>query len=1190
MKIKNFLRKGTAVICAAVLVCGFVLPAFSSLAGTNEVDITTSTTMGNAHTGWQDGCWTVFIDPGDYTIASADLADGTSSYFYINNHESVNNVDMAEYVLINGMSVREHINSYTGSRGSGFPMNIGAVYNPILMDTFQPYDSIRVSVLSDYIAMSELNEVTLKAGFNWRNQSGETLKVTKDVTYKYAADGTATRKVEEIKKIGWKDFGVTAETTYKDTMTALSYDGTTLDNTEFEGDITFSACSELRYGGAGEWLGLQLSVDNSGRFRIVEGTYAVETIGGWSWPENPYNERVFTPADLGITEYDSLIGKRITLKIKMEEVTDTTAKVTIHINDKVVGGSFRMTSKDANTFKTGKVVGMCGNAYGAYNPITVHVEAAPPIVEPELTKITWKDFGVTTETTYKDTLTALSYDGTSLDNTEFEGDITFSACSELRYGGSGEWLGLQLSVDNSGRFRILEGTYALEPIGGWSWPENPYNERVFTPADLGITEYDSFAGQRITLNIKMEEVTETTAKVTISINDKVVGGSFRMTSKDANTYKTGTAVGMCGNAYGAYNPITAHVEAEPPIVTDPEQFPEGFVELTHLKFGIDNGEYEVTNGILAATGEVTDRSSFDKTYLHVPEITFTGDADLNFFGFSGWEGFKLRSTGADGTLALTSGWGQLLPAVIMNSEKAGVNLVGGTYDLKVTIEYTSETTLSLGVWFNDALYDNAYITVDLANKGADNVGMYMGLSSYNDNGGRIKLEGAEKPPKPTEPITPPTNLQKITLADFGGNIESKTLTADGLMSGELKNLNSYKDVLFDADVDFSTATPGDNTYIRFGGALEGWVGLSIQTRMDGSMALIDCKDNRLLMSFQTNTAGVNFYEKKFNLKVSFEYVDSDSDGEKDDLKLGVYFNNRLYDNEYVVVKDRVADMTKWLLIYTDDIVAHPLTIRLPGEKDPEPIQPDAGLKIITFSSFGIEDADFTNIDTGNFCASGLYRDMIKGKTLDGTLFHGKVKFSTAYGADIRLGGVKDGWTGIRLATTGDGCLILEDTAIENKKLSKILVPTVAGSTLTGEWLDLMMSIQYVDNDGDGKKDDVKLGIWLNSVLYENQYIYIDDYTECLGSYMGIYSSNANSHISIRSIEIETYIDLALFGFDDNYASRFKTTGDYYVAGKPHGVTEAPFTGEKRSSAFWYIPAALLGMILCVCMRRYKKYQ
>lgn len=134
----------------------------------------------------------------------------------------------------------------------------------------------------------------------------------------------------------------------------------------------------------------------------------------------------------------------------------------------------------------------------------------------------------------------------------------------------------------------------------------------------------------------------------------------------------------------------------------------------------------------------------------------------------------------------------------------------------------------------------------------------------------------------------------------------------------------------------------------------------------------------------------------------------------------------------------------------------------------------------------------------------------------------------------------------------------------------------------------MMSVQYVDSDGDGKKDDVKLGIWFDGVLYENKYIYIADFAESMGSYMGIYSSNPESHISIRSIEVETYIDLALFGFDDNYASRFKTTGDYYVAGEPRGVTEAPFTGEKRSSVFWYMPAVLLGMIFCVCMRRYKK--
>ena len=50
---------------------------------------------------------------------------------------------------------------------------------------------------------------------------------------------------------------------------------------------------------------------------------------------------------------------------------------------------------------------------------------------------------------------------------------------------------------------------------------------------------------------------------------------------------------------------------------------------------------------------------------------------------------------------------------------------------------------------------------------------------------------------------------------------------------------------------------------------------------------------------------------------------------------------------------------------------------------------------------------------------------------------------------------------------------------EEKKLSKMLSPAIAGTTLAGKWLDLMMSVQYVDSDGDGKKDDVKLGIWFD---------------------------------------------------------------------------------------------------------------
>ena len=48
---------------------------------------------------------------------------------------------------------------------------------------------------------------------------------------------------------------------------------------------------------------------------------------------------------------------------------------------------------------------------------------------------------------------------------------------------------------------------------------------------------------------------------------------------------------------------------------------------------------------------------------------------------------------------------------------------------------------------------------------------------------------------------------------------------------------------------------------------------------------------------------------------------------------------------------------------------------------------------------------------------------------------------------------------------------------------------------------MKVSIQYVDNDGDGTKNDVKVGMWFNDKLYENKYIYLKDYAN-LGYSMG----------------------------------------------------------------------------------------
>ena len=46
----------------------------------------------------------------------------------------------------------------------------------------------------------------------------------------------------------------------------------------------------------------------------------------------------------------------------------------------------------------------------------------------------------------------------------------------------------------------------------------------------------------------------------------------------------------------------------------------------------------------------------------------------------------------------------------------------------------------------------------------------------------------------------------------------------------------------------------------------------------------------------------------------------------------------------------------------------------------------------------------------------------------------------------------------------------------------------------GKEVDVKISIEYVDQDGDGSENDVKLGMWFNDKLYDNEYIYLKNYT------------------------------------------------------------------------------------------------
>lgn len=158
-----------------------------------------------------------------------------------------------------------------------------------------------------------------------------------------------------------------------------------------------------------------------------------------------------------------------------------------------------------------------------------------------------------------------------------------------------------------------------------------------------------------------------------------------------------------------------------------------------------------------------------------------------------------------------------------------------------------------------------------------------------------------------------------------------------------------------------------------------------------------------------------------------------------------------------------------------------------------------GLEELHFIDFGLNNVEYTK---------GTYKGEYGGTTLDDTLISAKVTFTPKGDTHILVGGkAAMGGFGINALVplkSEEWVLRLYDTNVDKKgwKFDPIyFYSDVAGVPLVGQEIDLKISIQYVDNDGDGIENDVKVGMWFNDKLYNNEYIYLKDFAT-LGYSMG----------------------------------------------------------------------------------------
>lgn len=69
--------------------------------------------------------------------------------------------------------------------------------------------------------------------------------------------------------------------------------------------------------------------------------------------------------------------------------------------------------------------------------------------------------------------------------------------------------------------------------------------------------------------------------------------------------------------------------------------------------------------------------------------------------------------------------------------------------------------------------------------------------------------------------------------------------------------------------------------------------------------------------FTPEIAKTQFKDTRILLQITTERVDSDNDGNYDDIKLGVWFNGTLYDNVYIYLVDAVDNHSSEFCVDTE---------------------------------------------------------------------------------------------------------------------------------------------------------------------------------------------------------------------------------------------------------------------------------
>ena len=780
----------------------------------------------------------------------------------------------------------------------------------------------------------------------------------------------------------------------------------------------------------------------------------------------------------------------------------------------------------------------------------ITLENAP---EKDFTAWTFRDLNIDDQTVTEDLNWAKPASTVSnLDRTIFHGTIMFpddGSFGNFYIGGSPDksasfYSGFLIRGNTDGSHSL---DLSFQPSG-----QNPVKITYLYPDTAGTTIRGN---EELLFSMSVEYLSESGGKVTARIGVFLDGKLYNNTYFTVGDLEAAALTRFFKWKFPAGNPVVkSYPEMEAPEQITLENAPEkDFTAWTFRDLDIED---QTVTEDLNWTKPAVNIPNLDKTIFH-GIIMFPDGGSFGNFCIGGspdttvstYSGFLIRGN-TDGSHSLDLSFhpsGQTPIKITYLYPDAAGTAVRGNEELlfSMSVEYLSESegsvTAKIGVFLDGKLYNNKYFTVSDLEAAA-----LTRFVKWKAPAGNPIVKSYPDAPEPQDIYldeVPEKDFACWTFDDLGINDQYLSVHLNWEDDWKENTLgNSLDHTIFNGLIHFPADTENfGNFYI--GGAGENdaskWRGFFFTANgttdelclgfagTDGN--LFNKYGNTqssamkgILSKFTPDKAGTTLRgNASLQVSLSVEYTAETDDTA--DLKIGVFFDGKLYGGEYLTIsqapKDFLRQNVRYYAIGPNNGI---FSQHLCGKKT-SAITPRSSYEELTLRDFSIIDSKATKIEGSDFRLSN-YRDY---DSLDGRAVSVVCSFPEDGAARFSIGGTF--WRGVYLGTGNDGRMELCYVNAEGGLLRMDYIDAAkAGvSSLTGRSVTYRLTFDI--KEGSGGKSELCVGLYINGKLYGGKHYTVHGAdTETLTGTFKVYVVKAPFAIS----SVSRTPDLSIYGFSN----------------------------------------------------------